>query len=393
MLRPGRRLLRYYQEIFQPRQEVFLMQVMRGLKIEKRWEPGMGSGIFAREGLARGELVMFDLPFLTTDFNELPVKIRDAMAEFKADEKIRQVIQHVVHDVAFESKQTPEKVQAWIQNHGLDADIVWMTLIACWAVCWCHNSSPNSAIPFNYFSYTDDPHADQPVNQMIMEIAHQRILDATGLNPQFWSLEDFWVSLFKYKSNVMNGALYPVAPTLINHSCWPNASFAEDGALVALRDIPPNEQVMVALYGRTCAEVEQKGLAGKKFKCFTPGCQWSKRVPLPEPEEEKEEEERLYLTPWHAMTVKMPRPGHDVPYGKEWKTPAGKKYQAMWETEVSRAGRDLGGTPQLPGTSPKRHLISRNGVDADGFYLTPRTAKGRELIPNKYLPGSKSDHL
>eukprot|EP01064_Diplonema_japonicum_P024153 TRINITY_DN34648_c0_g1_i1.p1 TRINITY_DN34648_c0_g1~~TRINITY_DN34648_c0_g1_i1.p1 ORF type:complete len:393 (+),score=89.86 TRINITY_DN34648_c0_g1_i1:40-1218(+) len=384
MFRRSAARLRYHQEVFMPRQDAFLIQVMRGLKVEKRWEPGMGNGIFAREAVGGGSLVMYDLPFMSMELDEMPRVLREALKEFGVEEKIQQVLDATARDTAYHSKQPVDKVIAYMVHKNIDLDITWMTLIASWGVAWCNKQSPNTVAPLSYYSYVDDYYREDPVGQNIMDIAYENIVDITGITSAVWDKEDFWVSLFKYKSNVFKGSLYPVAPTLINHSCWPNATFAEDGSLVALRDINPNEQVTVALYGSNCKDVEKNGLGGSKFKCMTPGCQWSLRVPLPLPKEEKEEP--LYITPWHRIDMPLPMPGVDVPELEQFTTPANKKFKQMYTNEVTRGGRDLNSTPELPGSRPKRYRINANPIN--GKYITETKAKGSQLVPELLEPGS-----
>ena len=369
--------------MFLPRTESFMVQIMRGLKCEKRFEPGMGHGIFAREKyVSADELIMFDLPFLSLDLEKMPVVVRDSLRDFDAETKIKQVMDTTAEQVAFQSKQSLEKTQAYFVEHNLDVDISWLALIACYGACWCRNTNPNDAIPLNYFSYIDDYYSENEMHQNILDAAYDNIVEITGITPAVYTREDFWITLFKYRSNVYLDTLYPVAPTLINHSCWPNAVFAKDGALVTLRPIEPNEQITVSLYGRDCDDVKAKGLAGKAFKCFTPGCEFSKRVPKPlPPAPERTMDDLDYVTPWHAGHIKMARP-LEVRTEDLWKTPAREKFKKMWKEELTVTGRDLGGSPKLPGSKPRRHILL-DQPDEHGNLLAigaGKETKGKQMI-------------
>ena len=354
---------------------------MRGLKIEKRWEPGMGYGVFAREPVYKGDLIMFDLPFMSLDINQIPEAIKNLLMEFETNKKVAEVLHQTVESVCFESKKSQEAVKDYILHKEIDIDLTWMTLLASWGVTYCNNLSPVNAIPFSYFSYIDDHYENDPLGQRILELGYENILDVTGIDSEKFTMEDFWISLFKVKSNVHNDALYPVAPTLVNHSCWPNATFAADGALVATVDIPSDTQVTIALYGSDCSSVESKGLAGKKFKCFTPGCQFSKRIPLPEPKNE-EPKEILYRTPWHRMDLGGPVFLIDCKSEDLWESPAKAKYKQVRENEVTRSGIDRNSSPQLPGSRPRRLLI-RETPGNSGQLLSVSPPQGPGEIHSK----------
>eukprot|EP01060_Flectonema_neradi_P006679 TRINITY_DN14539_c0_g1_i1.p1 TRINITY_DN14539_c0_g1~~TRINITY_DN14539_c0_g1_i1.p1 ORF type:complete len:408 (+),score=71.21 TRINITY_DN14539_c0_g1_i1:45-1226(+) len=381
MLRFTRAAFRYHQEIFLARQEFFLSQVMRGLKVEKRWEPGMGYGIFAREAVGKGDLIMFDLPFLSLDINSCPEVLKDLLIAFEIDKKVSEVLRRTVESVCFESKKDESDVKEYFLRKEVDIDLTWMTVIASYGKTYCNNISPVASIPFNYFSYIDDYYKKDTLGQHILELGYEIILDVTGIDHTQFTLEQFWISLLKVKSNVHNDALYPVAPTLINHSCWPNAVFESDGALVATEDIPADTQVTVSLYGPDCKTVEEKGLAGEKFKCFTPGCQFSKRVPLPEPKEEKPKKELIYRTPWHKMECDGPIYLAEARREDLWDSPAKRKYKQMYRDELSRAGIDKMGTPELPGSRPKRLFIRDSpGEQGQLLKILPPTGRAGDIF-------------
>ena len=365
--------LKYYQENFNPRSEAFLTQIMRGLKCEKRWEMGMGHGIFAREEYpGTEELIMFEQPFLSLDMDRIPETIRKFLKDFDTPGKVQEVLNRTAGEIALTSKTDVATVQAYLLEHRLDIDISWMTLLGCYTATYLRKFPLSESIPFHYFSYIDDHHGDNTMHQNMIEIAYENILDVTGLTPEQWPVEEFWEALFKYRSNVHHGELYPVAPTLVNHSCWPNAAFAKDGALVTLRPIEPDEQITVALYGSNCEDVKEKGLCGKNFKCHTPGCEWSKRVPLTVPRPEPVLADYQYVSPWHAAYISDFVDPKLRPESEQWKTPAREKIEHMLKNEVTIAGRDLRKTPQLPGSRPKRHLLLKE-PDEHGNYVQSGT--------------------
>eukprot|EP01062_Namystynia_karyoxenos_P059354 TRINITY_DN50793_c0_g1_i1.p1 TRINITY_DN50793_c0_g1~~TRINITY_DN50793_c0_g1_i1.p1 ORF type:complete len:447 (+),score=136.59 TRINITY_DN50793_c0_g1_i1:65-1342(+) len=356
-------LLKYHQEMFMPRQDFFLVQVMRGLKVEKRYEPGMGWGIFVRDGLQEGELIMYDLPFLSLDLEEAPQKVADSLVKAGIEDTANSVLGLLVSKLNRLSQSGEDTCRQWLVERQIDIDIMWVTLLAFWAKQWCSSPNPNLQVPLSYFSYIDEYRSDD-LEARVMVLGWEAICEVVGMDKTLWDIEEFWVTFYKYRSNVFRDRLFPVCPTLINHSCWPNAHVTPDGALVADRDLHEGDQILLSLYGQNCAEVEEKKLCGSKFKCMIPGCQFTKRIPGHEgvpvpPQPQARAEDREYLTPWHAHAVAMPAVGVDTDAAGAWKAPADEKFRKMWKTELTRAGRQIGEAPKLPGA---RRIAAGTGV-------------------------------
>eukprot|EP00756_Hemistasia_phaeocysticola_P049476 Hpha_TRINITY_DN23962_c0_g1::TRINITY_DN23962_c0_g1_i1::g.137763::m.137763 len=370
----------YHQEIFMPSQDFFLVQVMRGLKVEKRYEPGMGFGVFVREAMHAGEMVMYDLPFMSLNLEEIPQNMAEKLTTSGVEQNVNSVLGAVCEELSRLSGESEEHAKQWITEKGIETDLMWVTLLAHWGKHWCNSKNPNEQVPLSYLSYRDDFREDD-LEARVMVLGYTAICDVIGMDQEAWDVDEFWRTLYKVRSNIFRDKLHPVCPSLINHSCWPSAQITADGALVTLRDLPPGEQITVSLYGSSCEEVKEKGLCGQHFKCMTPGCEWSKRVPglegKPEEVQALRAEDMEYLTPWHAASVKMPQLGVDAGLlSAVSKTPSDKKFQQMWDNEVTRAGRVIGEVPRLPGArriAPGTGVIHRD--KQTGKYITPPDSK------------------
>eukprot|EP00662_Eupelagonemidae_sp_cell21_P053659 gene53659-13118_t len=135
---------------------------MRGLKVEKRWEPGMGCP--------------------PHDLDEAPANIAAELVDAGVEQKAKR---HVAMRLGVLSGQTPDERQ-------VDVDLMWVTLLAVWARDFCRARNPNAGM--------GDKERD--LEARVLALGYDAICKVASVDKQAWTLDDYWVTYYKYRSNV-----------------------------------------------------------------------------------------------------------------------------------------------------------------------------------------------
>lgn len=218
----------------------FVESLIDSSPLKLRKSNHFGMGLYVNKDIVRGELILREVPFLSTAIN--------------SDPRVTSVASHCL--------------PGWTDDYYLVASAV---AVAMKSDAWPF--APHSCLPLRCLGYTRLNTTDDVVVQKHLFSIITKVFELQDVPESVWSPTECQIVYDKVKSNCFVSGLGSTdvfcAASMLNHSCVPNAAFTSFDSLSAVQDISAGEQVFVS-YNVMDPKVDLPELYG--FECRCPRC-------------------------------------------------------------------------------------------------------------------------